>query len=59
MKQEKDQRIEIIRLALLASYNEGKAMHKCLANEDAPEIWRQRAESTLHDLDNLEASKPL
>lgn len=48
-----DKRVELIRLALLASYNEDRPANKRIANEDAPEIWTQRAQNVLSKLEKL------
>ncbi len=54
------ERVEIIRLALLASYNTTKSgKRRCerdiICNEDADPIWAERAKSVLRDLRIAEA----
>jgi len=39
--------VEEIRLSLLASYNENRPRRQILCNEEAPAIWKERAENTL------------
>jgi len=43
----KEQIVEEIRLSLLASYNENRPQKQVICNEDAPAIWKERAETTL------------
>ncbi len=45
--------VEIIRVALLASYNEKRKTSQCLSNEDAPPIWLARAKHILREIEKL------
>lgn len=50
-----DTAVEIIRLALLASYNENGKINQVITNEDAPPIWLDRAKNVLRDIEKTYA----
>lgn len=47
-------KLEIVRLALLASYNENRKENQVITNEDAPKIWEARAKTVLRELAEVE-----
>ena len=53
-----DTAVEIIRLALLASYNENRKVTQSITNEDAPPIWLDRAKGVLRDIEKTYDAKP-
>uniref|UniRef100_A0A6H1ZX38 Uncharacterized protein n=1 Tax=viral metagenome TaxID=1070528 RepID=A0A6H1ZX38_9ZZZZ len=52
-----DTAVEVIRLALLASYNENRKITQVLTNEDAPPIWLDRANGVLRDIEKTYSPK--